>query len=199
MFGKNKQTRWVVLLLGLLALTLWQCDHSDTANVTPSQEEIPEQEGWNSTVTVTKSGRPSAIIRYGHMQKFRNKRITTFGNGITVDFFDKDGRQTSMLTADSGVMRDVTSEFEAMGNVIVITEDGRSLRTEKLRWDHRRQRIISEVLTMFATTTGDTLVGEGFESDQSLHHWQISKPKGVTGRAYSPALLDETPPDSVPQ
>ena len=95
-------------------------------------------------------------------------------------------------------MKDVSRDFEAIGDVLVVSEDGRTLRTERLSWVDRRQRIVSEDFVTMTTADGDTLQGDGFESDQSLNYWTIRRPKGVTNKAFPlDALEEKAPPDSL--
>jgi len=69
--------------------------------------------------------------------------------------------------------------------VVVISDSGETLHTEKLLWNNKLQKILSEVEVMITTGT-DTLYGVGFESDAALNSWTIKEPKGKTTR-----LVDE--------
>jgi LPS export ABC transporter protein LptC len=178
-------------ILLLLCFAIFGCDAQESSTINPENRVLPDQEGWNSTVRVTKNGRPTVIVRYGHMQKFASKKYTQFDDGIVLNFYNSRGDCTSVLTAESGMMYDLRNDFEAMGNVVVISKDGRTLRTEKLRWDENEQKILTDEFVTITTAEGDTLTGQGFESDQSLNFWKINKPTGVTSKAFTIDELEQ--------
>lgn len=172
----------ILILLGFWGIA---CQSQEANTVDPEKREMPVQEGWNSTVKVTKQGRPTVIVHYGHMKKFADKKETFFEDGLKLYFYSASGDCTTVLTADSGAMNENRNDFEAIGHVLVESMDGKTLRTEKLRWEEAQQKILSDEFVTLTTADGDTLMGEGFESDQSLNFWKIAKPRGVTGKAFA--------------
>ena len=98
-----------------------------------------------------------------------------------MDFFNDPDIHTSQLTADAGEVNERLNDLTATGNVVVVSDSGETLHTEKLLWSNRRQKIFSELDVMITTGT-DTLYGVGFESDAALNSWTIKKPKGKTTR-----------------
>ena len=100
---------------------------------------------------------------------------------IEVDFYDGDEIHTSHLTAESGEIDERLKNLKAMGNVIVVSDNGETLFTEELLWNNKLQKIVSEVNVMI-TVEADTLYGVGFESEAGLDNWTIREPKGRTSR-----------------
>ncbi|MBN2354722.1 hypothetical protein JXO59_01345, partial [candidate division KSB1 bacterium] len=87
----------VILVLG--------CSREKPSGSVASQTqevEYPDQEGWNSSVTSSKSGRVEAIVEYGHMMRYAKKNRVFFDEGVKVDFYDALGRKRTELTADAG-------------------------------------------------------------------------------------------------
>lgn len=189
---KNK-----VYILFLLCFAIFGCEAQESSSINSENRELPDQEGWNSTVRVTKNGRPTVIVQYGHMQKFASKKQTQFDEGIVLNFYNGQGDSTSVLTAKSGSMYDLKNDFEAIGNVVVISKDGKTLKTEKLRWDESKQKILTDEFVTITTAEGDTLTGQGFESDQSLNFWKINKPAGVTSKAFTIDELEQEAADDT--
>jgi len=167
----------------LVLFILMGCSGRESEKVpsTPLPSEYPDQESWNSTVISTSAGRVNAIIHYGHMEKFSKKGIVKFDQGVKVDFYDEEGRHTFVLTSNKGLLNERTNDVIAFENVVVVSDDGTTLRTEKLRWDERKQKVISDDFVTI-TTEKDTLYGIGFESDRHLTNWVIKKPWGVSQR-----------------
>ena len=141
-------------------------------------KNLPSQESWNAKVTFTDSGRVSTVLHAGHIAVYFDRRYTILDSNITVDFFDTFGRHTSVLTARRGRVDDVTRDFEAHGNVVVVSDSGTTLRTEDLYWNNLTQKIHSPAFVQI-TSPREQIQGQGFESDQSLKHYTIFR---VTGQ-----------------
>ncbi|HEY6193034.1 MAG TPA: LPS export ABC transporter periplasmic protein LptC [Bacteroidota bacterium] len=142
-------------------------------------QDVPSQESWNASITFTDSGRTTAILRAGHISMFNDKRMTRLDSGIVVDFFDRDERHTSVLTARWGRVNDVTHDFEAHDSVVVVSDSGRTLRTEVLYWSNATQKVTTPAFVDITSPT-EHIQGHGLESDQGLKQYTILK---VTGQA----------------
>lgn len=182
----------------LIALLFFTFACEDYSKNTVDQPDVlpPDQESWNSEVILTTLGQPTAVIQYNHMTRYLNKKQTKFDGGIVVEFFNKEGEHSSHLTADRGVVYDTRRNFDAFGNVVLVSDSGSVLYTEELRWDNVREKIYSNVYSMFTTAEGDTLYGESFESDARMLHVRINQPRGVTHTQVDIEKLDsenETP------
>jgi LPS export ABC transporter protein LptC len=142
--------------------------------------EIPDQEGWNSQVHATKNGRPEAVVEYGHMKRFSNRKKVLFDEGVAVDFFDLNGRKRTHLTADRGEMNEATNDITAHGHVVVVSDTGITVYTESLGYRQATGKIYSDVDVVLISTKGDTLYGTGFESDTQLRNWRVKKLSGAS-------------------
>ena len=143
--------------------------------------EFPEQEIWNSTITLSRDGIISSRIQAGHISRFKTKTETFLDSGVVVDFYDKQGRHTSKLTSLTGTVIGKQNDLYARGNVVVVSDSGHVLRTEAIRWDHTIEKIISDTFVTI-TTEFDTVYGFGLVSDGQLGNWEIKKPTGTTVR-----------------
>ncbi|MCX6138010.1 MAG: LPS export ABC transporter periplasmic protein LptC [Ignavibacteriales bacterium] len=142
---------------------------------------IPSQESWGSTVEFSDSGVTKAILKAGHIFAFDNSRQTFLDNGVHVDFFDALGRHSSVLTSQRGSVDEASNNLEAVGNVVVKSDSGVIVVTDKLIWDNARQKIYSDAFVKITSPT-EQLQGQGFESDQNLKNYRIFK---VTGSAQA--------------
>ncbi len=149
--------------------------------------EIPDQEGWSSTVTSTNKGKIEAIVHYGHMARFNQSRLVKFDGNVQVDFFDEAGRLRSVLTADSGELHEASNDIAARGHVKVVS-DTLTLWTEELRYEQASARIRSDVDVKFVTLDGDTLYGKGFESDSRLRNYRITHLRGIAHKRIDLAM-----------
>ena len=142
-------------------------------------QDVPTQESWNATITFTDSGRVTGILRAGHIAMFADRKYTLLDSSIAVDFYDREQRHTSVLTARRGKVNDVTHDFEAHDDVVVVSDSGTTLRTAELFWNNQTQKVSTPTDVEIKSPT-EHLQGQGFESDQSLSHYTIFK---VTGQA----------------
>lgn len=143
--------------------------------------QYPDQEIWNSDITLTKDGRKRAVVHSAHLTKYNDKAFINMDTDVAVDFYNEAERHLSHLTSRNATVNEHTNDLVARDNVVVVSDSGLTLYTEEMRWDHRRERIISEVFVTFVTPD-DSLTGIGFESDSDLKNWVIFKPSGMTNR-----------------
>jgi len=172
---------FIITLFAILIFAGCQKRKENTV-ANPENFEFPDQEGWNSKVISTTNGIVGAIIQYGHMQRFKKRKVVEFDQGIVVDFFNEEGEHTSKLTSKNGKLDEDTKNIEAFGNVVVVSDTGITLKTERLRWDNSIEKIVTYEFVTIVTAEQDTFYGNGFESDQNLENWRITGFSGITSR-----------------
>jgi len=172
----------IILTISLLEFFIPSSCQKKQNNVVADMEQIeyPDQEGWNSAVTSSKNGMVGAVIKYGHMQRFKKRKIVELDAGVVVDFFNEQGVHTSKLISNKGRLDEATNNIEAFGNVVVVSDTGITLTTDRLRWDNSIEKIVSNDFVTIVTAEQDTFHGNGFESDQNLENWHIT---GFSGKA----------------
>lgn len=170
--------------LTLLALVLLFISSACQEKIKPSvlsdlqTTELPSHESWNTTITFSDSGRIKAILKVGHLAKYEQQRRTILDAGLRVDFFDANGHHTSVLTAVRGTVDDRTNDLEALGNVVVVSDSGTTLQTERLLWRDSSRRVQSDQFVKILSSK-EVIQGHGLDSDQSLDNYKIYR---VTGR-----------------
>lgn len=142
-----------------------------------SSAVLPSQESWNSTVTFLDSGTVRAILKAGHISQYEGSGQTLLDGGVHLDFFDAEGKHSSVLTSESGKADERTYNLEAIGNVVVTSDSGVVVRTQHMYWDNKQQKIYSDDFVRI-TSPKEVLQGTGFESDQNLHNYRIFKVSG---------------------
>ncbi|MBS1493345.1 MAG: LPS export ABC transporter periplasmic protein LptC [Bacteroidetes bacterium] len=142
-----------------------------------SSENIPVQESWNSSVTFSDSGFVKAILKAGHISAFSDKGYTIIDSGAVVDFY-KNGEIVSTLTGRRGKVEDNTKDIEIYDSVRVVNKSGSELKTSKLLWKNKTQKVYSDVFVSIKTPK-ERIEGVGFESDQNLTNYKIYQVSGV--------------------
>lgn len=172
--------RSLVMVLALLATLAISCEEKTKPPIsTGLGGEIPGQESWNAKITFTDSGKVTATVRAGHISMYPERKYTLLDSNITVDFYDEHEYHTSTLTAKKGRVDDATHDFEAHGNVLVVSDSGSTLKTDNLFWANARKKIHTPDYVEIVSPK-EQLQGQGFESDQDLRHYIIFR---VTGQA----------------
>jgi LPS export ABC transporter protein LptC len=166
----------------LLLLLLTGCEEKLRPSVVPVNPiNMPSQESWRSTVTFSDSARVKAIVWAGHIASYRNERMTVLDDSVHVDFYNELGEHTSLLTSRRGRVNDATEDFEALENVVVLSDSGTTLRTEKLLWTNADRKVRTDAFVDITSPT-ERIMGQGMVSDQGLKHYTIFK---VTGQAVT--------------
>ena len=97
---------------------------------------------------------------------------------IRVVFYDLKGEESSTLTAKRGVYRWQDGSMEALGTVLVVSPDGRRLRTDTLRYDNATNTISTNTHFTF-DRPGEHVEGNSFKSDPDFKNVVTVKPRGV--------------------
>lgn len=165
----------------LVAVTFTACEEKITPSVLPTvnSKTIPQQESWNSRIVISDSGLVRAVIDAGYFCVYEGSPQTHMSEGVVVHFFNIEGKQTSVLTSKEAIVDESTNNLEAIGNVVVVSEDSSRLKTEHLYWDNKRQLVHTPEFVRISSPK-EKLEGHGFESDQSLHNYKIFH---VTGQS----------------
>lgn len=107
--------------------------------------------------------------------------------GVHLTFFGTTGAKTALLTSREGSYTTREQRMEARRNVVVVSEDGRRLETEQLRFDQARNEISSDSAYV-ATEGGRRQSGIGFRSDPNMRFMQCLRAcSGTVGEVALPA------------
>lgn len=110
---------------------------------------------------------------------FESTQITDLRH-VKVIFYDLKGEEGSTLTARRGDYRWQDGSMEAKDSVKVVNPDGRTLRTQRLKYDNATNTISTDV--PFTFDRGEEhLEGNSFKSDPDFKNVVTDRPRGVAG------------------
>src|SRR5688500_771462 len=123
---------------------------------------------------------------------------------VKLTFYTRTGERNSVLTGQEGTYNTRQSRMEARGNVVVVSEDGKRLTTEQLRYDQVRNEISSDSAFVL-TEPGRRLEGVGFTSDPNMNNVRVHRliegqgavSTGDLGQPRAPAGPPAPTPDST--
>jgi len=162
----------------LLLLLFYSCDEKfKPAQTGINPDDSPTQESWNSEIVFSDSGIVKAILTAGHISVFSKKGYTLIDSGAKVDFF-RNNVKISTLTGRKGKIDDRTKNIEVYDSVTAVNSEGSELKTQKLLWNNKTQKVSSDEFVKIKTPA-ETIEGVGFESDSNLKNYKIYKVSGT--------------------
>ena len=165
-------------VIGFLFFSCLSCENKlEPPRTDLNSEEIPDQESWEPTVVFSDSGTVKAILRAGHIAVFNKKGYTLVDSNAVVDFY-RDGQIVSTLSGKKGIVIDSTKDIEMFDSVVVVNKEGSVLKTEKLFWNNKTQRVSTDAFVNIKTPN-EEIEGNGFESDQNLKNYIIYEVTGT--------------------
>jgi len=174
-----------VLVLAITLLVSGCTPLQESGTKVRHRDRQPGQIIHRGVIDVIKEERLQYIIHAGRIQSFEKEKLTLLDSGVVVDGYNEVGQHSFVLTSDHARVEENKSIFQAEGNVIVRTDSGDVLRTERLYWDEARHKIRSDTLVTWISEF-DSLCGTEFESDENLKSMVIRQPTGQTLRKLNP-------------
>ncbi|WP_282116789.1 LPS export ABC transporter periplasmic protein LptC [Cellulophaga baltica] len=114
----------------------------------------------------------------------------TFPKGIRVEFFDKDGNK-SVILSDYAIIYSGTSVIDLQGNVVIEMQDGKRLETTQLYYDQHNEWIFTQERFKYSDERDGTLIhgmGMDFNRDFTILNahktgdgYKIIKDKEIDG------------------
>lgn len=104
---------------------------------------------------------------------------------VHITFYDLHGTATTNLDAREGTYHWQTGDMEGRGSVRAVTTDGRTLKTEVLRYSQRNNEVSSDRAFVFDGPNRH-IEGDGFTSDPEFKNVTAKKPHGTGGQFTLP-------------
>lgn len=169
--------------LGILVLLLAAvaCGNDfEKIKILSEPNSLPVERGKNIDIMYTNMGVMKARITAPEILRFNNdvKNYTEMPAGITVVFYDNQQRPESSLRAGYAIRYDREKRMVARDNVVLVNQQGDTLRTEELNWDEASQKIHSDKFIRI-TTQDEIIMGTGFESNPEFTRYRINQISGT--------------------
>ncbi len=108
---------------------------------------------------------------------------------VSTTFFSAGGEKEALLTAKRGSYNSRGGGMVARGKVVVISETGRRLTTEELRYDPALNEVASDSAFVL-TEPGRRLEGVGFRADPNMNNVRVLK--GARGSAGETSTIQSS-------
>ncbi len=137
-------------------------------------------ESWNVDMNLIESGivRVNLSSPYSSTIQMDQGTESHFKGPVDIAVYDSAGHKVTSIKCQKAVFRTREKVFEFFNNVIVKTDQKRTLRTEYLKWLQNSHNIqTNDYVTI--TTPSDSIAGYGLKGTDDLKSYIITK---VTGR-----------------
>jgi LPS export ABC transporter protein LptC len=179
------QVWWMGPALLLVLVVGSGCEHrsrSEANRVPPDslRRDGPSQVTREAQFVLNEGGRRRAVIRADRMEQYRTDDSTysvwrTLNDSVRVrSFVFEEGDSSATITADSVVFFNQEGRYEAYGNVVVVTTEGRRLESEHLTWDQSDRKIRTRRFVRIITPT-EVVRGNGLVAEEDLETYQIGR------------------------
>lgn len=148
-----------VVLATVLLFTLQSCDETVVDSQTETKDSIISTRLFNTKFNIKDSGYDKVIVRSPlvEMYELLDTPFTVFPKGLELNFYKKGADSPGYMRASYASVIEKKKWYEARGNVIVVNEDGDSLKTQKLFWNQKTKRIFTPDTTLIIRKDGTFL------------------------------------------
>ena len=172
---------WKYFLVLPLLVVLFSCERESTTITKGMKKNFPNRSLMDANISFKDSGRVTLNLRAPLIEEYSliDSPYTIFRKGLEVDFYDKASTKPGFFKADWGKLSDITGIYEGRGNVIIISENGDTIKTEQLFWDKNRKLIYSTKLVELIGKDGSRITAKnGLESTDDLEEYTLFNNEG---------------------
>ncbi|MFV0529855.1 MAG: LPS export ABC transporter periplasmic protein LptC [Flavobacteriales bacterium] len=176
----------IAVLFGV-AMFLYNCQSEkkdSNINLEADLKFIPTQELFNSNIIRTDSGIAMIRIKAPVIQLYefdKNNPYTLLPQGGDVEKYDKKGGKPTLIRANWAKIDDMKGLYEGRDHVVMVSEDGDTIKTSHIFWDKKQKKIYNNVKTHIIRPNKDSLIAKnGLESDEKFKNVKLYRTKAIT-------------------
>ena len=163
---------------------LYSCesDLAEVDRIASIQAEEPVDISVGVTIIFSDSARVKARIESPEMRNYNavEEPYYEFQKGITIYFYDENGREIQNITADYAVRKELAQLVEFRNNVVITRADGVQIKTEELIHDEAANTFYNQMpIAGYSKDGRNTFQGSSFFSDGEFKNIEIENTTGV--------------------
>ena len=174
-----------VLVMALLLVLGGGCEYRSRDGESAFSPDSTRRKGPSQVTlaprfVLNEGGKRRAVIQADRMEQYTSADSTysvwrTLRDSSRVrSYVFEEGDSSATILADSVVFFNQQGRFEAYGNVVVLTTEGRRLESEQLTWNHVDRTIRTRRFVHITTPTED-VQGNGLVADEDLETYRIGR------------------------
>ncbi len=175
----NNGVRFLIILP--LLVVLFSCERKAPPVTTGKKTNFPNRSLINANIIFKDSGRVTMKLRSPLIEEYSliDTPYTIFKKGVEVDFFENGSEKPGFFKADWAKLSDKTGLYEGRGNVVIITENGDSVKSEQLFWNKEQQKIYSTKQVELIGKDGSKVTAKnGIEASDDLETYTLFNNEG---------------------
>ncbi len=148
-----------VVLSTVLLFLFQSCDESVVEMEGSLKDSLVSTRLYNAKFNLKDSGYDKVAVRSPLVEMYEliDTPFTVFPKGLELNFYKKGSDSPGYLRASYAKIIEKKLWYEARGNVIVVNDDGDSLKTQKLFWNQKTKRIFTPDTTLIIRQDGTFL------------------------------------------
>ncbi|NLE01446.1 MAG: LPS export ABC transporter periplasmic protein LptC [Fibrobacter sp.] len=157
----------VFFLSIIMAIAFFQTGCNNRKEALPvSGEDInsPVQEFINSTLYFYSKKYLQWKLESEQMRKSLSDTGSIMVTPVKLTLYDSIGQIRTRVFADSGIIGNKMQSYIVWGDVLIRTDDSKTIRSQKLRWFKDRRKVESDTYVQIETNEGDILRGKGLDA-----------------------------------
>jgi len=166
-----------------LILFASSCTPQDLSGISGLPSSGPSKESWNVQITLSQADIDSdtsftrLIISADHVrwigeQDSTIQHLQGLERKVEIEIYDSSGVFSAFLEADRVSYYEDEEYFVAEGDVVIETNDDRTLITERIEWWESDQLLRTKSFVHIRTPE-ETISGTGLEATENLRSYQI--------------------------
>jgi lipopolysaccharide export system protein LptC len=169
------------IILAIAGMMLLSCENSLSKinEITIIEDTLAAITTYDIVFSRSDSGFVRVVLSSPLMKRYVGQdEYNEFPNGFEIVFFDKNGGETSTITANYGVDYQKRKYMNARNNVVIRNyETGEELYTENLVWD-KKSKLIKSNTFVKVIMPDKTIFGDSMCANEEFTEHQIFNIKG---------------------
>ncbi|MGZ2371245.1 LPS export ABC transporter periplasmic protein LptC [Ancylomarina sp. YFZ004] len=169
----------IVALIGATMLLSCENNIKEVESLT-AEETRPEIYGENVEFIFSDSTRiqyKAYAIEFVEI-KTEEEVYKEFPKGGRVISYNEDGSQAWNIKSNYAKFLDDEQLWELRNDVVAVSDDGKTINTELMYWDQKKQKIYSDQYVRITKKDGQMLEGNSFTADDKLNRILLSRVSG---------------------
>jgi LPS export ABC transporter protein LptC len=163
-------------------ILVWNCTQPEEVDLSKKKKDFPSRSLTNAHVIFKDSGFIKIDLRSPLIEEFAmiDSPYTLFKKGLEMNFFSKSIDSPGYLRANWALMNELKGWYEGRGDVLVISEKGDTLKTQKLFWNKNKRLVYTQDTVFIISKSGDSLqANNGLEAKDDLSEYTLFNNQGI--------------------
>ncbi|MDR0873869.1 MAG: LPS export ABC transporter periplasmic protein LptC [Prevotellaceae bacterium] len=175
-----KNTLYIIIVVSSFFLLSCSENDKNTIQSFPDRASVPVLRTTDIVTMVSDSGVTRYRISAAEWAIYDKAEppYWDFPKGVLFERFDNNLKTDANMSSDTAVYYTNSELWELTGNVRATNLSGEVFETQKLFWNQKEERIYSDA-PISITQKDKKINGTGFESNQTLSKYTITKVTGI--------------------